>query len=111
MADCHLRRHPIALMAAAAWLVMAPAALAQDSYNAEAAQVLAGPCASCHGPDGRSPGSIPAIAGLPAEDLQAKLVAFKEGSAPSATVMTRLMKGYDDAQIAALARYFSEIEQ
>ena len=32
--------------------------------------------------------------------------AFKDGTATDATVMTRLMKGYDAAQIAALAQWF-----
>lgn len=74
------------------------------------ARVLAGPCASCHGPDGHSPGAIPSIAGLPEAGLQQRLTAFRDGSAEDATVMERLMRGYDDAQIAALAHWFSEIE-
>lgn len=35
---------------------------------------------------------------------------FKNGEFPDATVMTRLMKGYDDAQIHALAQWFSAKE-
>ena len=31
-------------------------------------------------------------------------------TAPDATVMTRLMKGYDDAQIEALAQWFASEE-
>lgn len=35
---------------------------------------------------------------------------FKNGEAPDSTVMTRLMKGYDDAQIHALSQWFSAKE-
>ncbi|MBK4216859.1 c-type cytochrome [Paracoccus caeni] len=81
-----------------------------DSYDRDAAQVLAGPCASCHGPDGRSPGVMPDIAGLPREYLLERLTAFQDGSEP-ATIMTRLMQGYDRTQIDTLAIWFSEVEE
>lgn len=72
--------------------------------------VLAGSCANCHGTDGRSPGAIPSIAGLPYDYLLEQLLAFKAGDVPGATVMTRHAKGYTDEELDALARYFSEIE-
>lgn len=71
--------------------------------------VLAGSCANCHGTDGRSPGSIPTIARLPYAVLKAKLEAFKTNPPADATVMPRLMHGYDAEQIEILARYFSTI--
>lgn len=88
----------------------AGAVQAQDLGPA-AVQVLAGPCASCHGPDGRSPGAILSIAGLPEDVAIERLLAFRDGSEPTATIMPRLMKGYDEAQIRALARWFAEIGQ
>jgi cytochrome c553 len=72
--------------------------------------ILAGSCANCHGTDGRSPGSIPSIAGVPYAVLQAKLEAFKTNPAPDATVMPRLMRAYDAAQIEQLARYYSDMK-
>lgn len=86
------------------------AAQAQDTDPA-AVQVLAGSCANCHGPDGRSPGAIPSIAGLPQDEAAEKMLAFRDGRDPSATVMPRLMKGYDEAQIRALARWFEKVGQ
>lgn len=83
-------------------------ALAQGSVSE--AQILAGPCASCHGPAGQSPGAIPSIAGLPEAELTAKLTAFRDNPPAGTTVMTRHMKGYDDGQIAALAKFFAEVE-
>lgn len=73
------------------------------------ASLLAGTCANCHGPDGRPPygSTIPSLRGQNADHLQQRLFAFKAGQVPDATVMTRLMKGYDSAQIQALARWFA----
>lgn len=86
------------------------AAQAQD-LDPAAVQVLAGPCASCHGPNGRSPGAIPSIAGLPEAEATQRMLAFRDGTDPAATIMPRLMKGYDESQIRALARWFAEIGQ
>lgn len=86
--------------------VLAGAAAAQEAD----ASLLAGACANCHGTDGRSPGSIPPLAGKPFAVLSAQLAAFKAGEARDATVMTRLALGYSDAELEALARHFSQIE-
>jgi sulfide dehydrogenase cytochrome subunit len=72
--------------------------------------VLAGPCANCHGTDGRSPGPIVSIAGRPEALLLEQLKAFKSDTPPpGTTVMSRLAKGYTDEQLAALAAHFSRI--
>ena len=70
--------------------------------------LIAGTCANCHGPDGRSTGGIPSLRAVNERHLLARMQAFKAGTATDATVMTRLMKGYDDAQIHALAQWFSK---
>lgn len=104
--DSGTRRAGLALLA----VLALPSVGATEGFDLAAVQVLAGPCANCHGPDGHSPGAIPSIAGLPAGETRDKLTAFRDGSAP-ATVMARLMKGYDEAEIAALAEWFSEVRQ
>ncbi|HWV52225.1 c-type cytochrome [Pseudorhodoplanes sp.] len=72
--------------------------------------VLAGPCANCHGTDGRSPGPIVSIAGRPEALLLEQLMAFKSNNPPpGTTIMNRLAKGYTDEQLAALAAHFSKI--
>lgn len=72
--------------------------------------VLAAACANCHGTDGRSPGSIPSIAGRPETVLAQQLKAFKSDTPPAGTtIMNRLAKGLSDAQIDALAQHFSRI--
>lgn len=91
----------------AALLVMGTTAQAAAGLEE---QVLAGPCANCHGPQGRSPGAIPSIAGLPESVLKARFVAYKSDAPPAGTtIMNRLARGYTDDQIAALARYFAQI--
>lgn len=74
--------------------------------------VFAAACANCHGTDGRSPGSIPSIAGRPESVLKAQLLAFKSDTPPAGTtVMSRLAKGFSDEQISALAQHFSQISK
>ncbi|MDO4903942.1 MAG: c-type cytochrome [Lautropia sp.] len=69
--------------------------------------MLAAGCANCHGPEGHPTASIPPLEGLPAERLRERLRAFRQGAqGVAATVMPRLMKGYDDRQIEALVRWF-----
>jgi cytochrome subunit of sulfide dehydrogenase len=67
---------------------------------------LASACGACHGPDGRSQGAIPSINHLPAEDFTFALKAFR-ADGRQGTVMNRIAKGLDDAEISAMAAYFA----
>jgi sulfide dehydrogenase cytochrome subunit len=67
---------------------------------------LANACAACHGPDGRSQGAIPSIDHLSAEEFTAALKAFR-ADARKGTVMNRIARGVDDAEISAMAAYFA----
>lgn len=67
---------------------------------------LAATCAACHGTDGHSAGVNAALAGVGKDALIKTLKEFKNGEKP-ATVMNQLVKGYNDAQIDAIASYFS----
>ena len=83
-----------------ACLVCAPA-IAQD------AQKLAATCAICHGTGGRAvTKDVVPLAGLPREHIASQMRAFRDGQRP-ATVMHQIAKGYTDAQIDALAAWFS----
>ena len=111
---------PVRSLRPALWLaaaLLAPAAMAQNAAPAavpdagtsvQDISLIAGTCANCHGPNGRSTGGIPTLRGVGERHLLARMQAFKAGTATDATVMTRLMKGYDDAQIQALAQWFSK---
>jgi sulfide dehydrogenase cytochrome subunit len=87
--------------AAAALLCIAWGAPAQDT------QKLAAPCAICHGTDGRAvTKDVVPLAGLPREHIASQMRAFRDGQRP-ATVMHQIAKGYTDAQIDAMAAWFS----
>lgn len=91
-------------------LVLGPmqcAAAPAAESPASSVAVLAGGCTNCHGPEGRSSSAIPGLRGQDEARLRARMQDFRAGRAGDATVMTRLMKAYDEAQIAALARWFA----
>jgi cytochrome c553 len=86
------------------------AALAQGSPPAADAtpdrvRALAANCAPCHGPPGRPTGvsAVPALEGR--SDVAARLRALRTG--PPQTVMAQLARGFTDAEIEALGRYFA----
>ena len=88
-------------------LTMLPhVALAQAS-NPLLGRDLAASCAMCHGTEGRSAGVTEALAGRPAKEIVATLKLFREGTKP-ATIMNQIAKGYTDAQVEAIAEYFSD---
>ena len=71
---------------------------------------LAHACAACHGPDGRSQGAIPSLNTRSQENFVAALRAFRGGERQG-TVMNRIAKGLDDADIEAVAAYFLPVQQ
>ena len=87
--------------------VLALPAIAQDA-KALHLRALAATCANCHGTQGRAvdAASVPGLAGMPASYIVEQMKAFKAGTRP-ATVMHQLAKGYNDAQIEAIAGYFA----
>src|SRR5262245_34363302 len=93
-------RRTIAIAAAlACW---APAAFPQESTRN-----MASACAICHGTDGRAATKdVVPLAGLPREHIASQMRAFRDGQRP-ATVMHQIAKGYNDAQIDALAAWFA----
>ena len=99
------------------WLLAATAGLAFGTAPAETRslsdsrqiQGLSAACANCHGTDGNQGGAVPVIAGRPAGVLESQVLAFKRGEDPKATVMPRHAAGYTDAELAALANYFSKL--
>jgi sulfide dehydrogenase cytochrome subunit len=84
-------------------LCLAPTAFGQDTI----ARNLASGCAICHGTDGRAvTKDVIPLAGQPREHIATQMRAFRDGQRP-ATVMHQIAKGYTDAQIDALAAWFS----
>lgn len=92
------------LMALAALGLAATPALAADSI-----ENLARTCNNCHGINGVSVGpTMPSIGGLSEPYLKNMMLQWKSGERYSAT-MGRLIKGYSDEQIGALATHFSKL--
>ena len=93
---------------------MAPAdakpAEAPKPITPETARNLANNCFTCHGPNGRSPGSMPSLWTLSADDIAKRLKDFKSGASPS-TVMSRHAKGYTDAELEAVAKYIAGLKK
>jgi sulfide dehydrogenase cytochrome subunit len=96
----------------AALLLLAAGAAAQaqtaDGPAGLRVRSLAAQCAQCHGTDGRAlPGAaIPGLAGMPAGYFAEQMRAFRSGGR-SSSVMQQLAKGFSDAQVEQLARYFA----
>ena len=87
----------------------APPDFAPSNLTPAGVRSLAANCAACHGTDGKPAGGsmLGSLAGKPSGELQMAMMQFKEGKRP-ATVMHQLAKGYSDAEIKALAEYFSK---
>lgn len=96
-----MRAPVLGLIAVGVATIAMPAAAQQADVK-----ILAGTCAGCHGPNGRGSGQIPRIAGHDRQYLITTLKAFKSGER-QATVMNRLARGYEEAEIAGLADHFS----
>lgn len=105
--------HRLAAAASLAALSAAPSvAHAADAPPSNAQiRTWAASCASCHhadtapGATGSAP-TLPLLSGRPQAELIGTLQALRAGTRPS-TVMGQLMRGYDDAQIAAIAGWLS----
>lgn len=89
-------------------LLLAGALGATASAFAEDARTrfMAANCAYCHGPDGKSRGAIPSLAGLEKDYFVSQMKAFKTGERPS-TVMSKHAQGYTDAEYEALGAWFA----
>ena len=68
---------------------------------------LAAGCANCHGTNGNSLGGIASLAGEARDGIAQKMKDYRSGKRP-ATLMHQIAKGYTDAQIDAIAAYFSD---
>jgi len=103
-----------AAMAAGAALALAqqpaspPPAFAPPNLTEKGVRALAANCAPCHGPQGRpvAGSAVPALAGRPASEIVGLLGEMKDGKRPS-TLMHQIARGFSDAEIAAMAQYFS----
>ncbi|MFY7960954.1 MAG: c-type cytochrome [Elsteraceae bacterium] len=88
-------------------LAVAPAAAQTPAARPDpSAALLAGSCLSCH--SGVGAGGIPIIAKtLTKAEFLTAMQEFRS-NAREATIMTRIARGYSDADLAILAAYFAK---
>lgn len=82
-------------------------AFAAPNLTPSGVRSLAANCAACHGTNGNSVGgAVAGLAGLDKDYFVNQMKLFKEGKR-EATLMHQIAKGYSDAEISAMAGYFS----
>ena len=95
-----------------AWLLLPmllPLSAPAWAQEPAAGRALAATCASCHGSDGRARGAaMPPLAGLKADVMLARLGEYRAGTRPG-TVMPQIARGYSEAQLRLVARYFEQV--
>jgi len=96
-----MRSHRLWSLVLILGLLNLPAVYAQPSHR-----MLGDACAGCHGTRGHSASPMPIIAGLPEAYLKQTMRDYKSGKRPS-TIMGRVARGYDDAEIDSLAAFFA----
>ena len=87
-------------------LYLAVSAGPGHAQDPDLARDLAATCTGCHGTDGRSAGTIPALAGVPADVLMQQLTDFRSGER-AATIMHQIATGYTDEQLRLIAVWFA----
>ena len=94
--------------------VVSACAVAQEAPTPQSlrARSLAANCAACHGTRGRptAGSSVAGLAGRSAAEIADVMAQFKEGKR-NPTVMHQIAKGYSEAEIHAIANYFSRLER
>ncbi|MFN4004751.1 MAG: c-type cytochrome [Hylemonella sp.] len=106
-----LRLHRIAaiLLAVPAWVAAQTAAGAAAPATAVSGETMAHSCAACHGTQGRLRDELfMPLAGMPEAQFIRTMQDFRDGRRPS-TLMGHVARGFSDADLQAMARYFARI--
>lgn len=99
-------------MSVSQWMAVAGLLVTSALVSAQTPEALqvrswAASCANCHGTQGQAQSPMQPLAGSPQELIVQRVMDFKSGKVPSATVMHQLAKGYSDEQIVAIAAFFA----
>jgi cytochrome subunit of sulfide dehydrogenase len=93
-------RRVVAAAIACAWIAAAPIASGEPPAGAAA-------CSGCHPSVTRGPSPVTRLAGRDRAEIIKALQDFRSG-ARTGTVMDRIAKGFTDAEIQAIAAWYSE---
>jgi cytochrome c553 len=117
--EAHMRPRVATFLAAALAAAAAGSASAQQpaspaptfanpNLTEKGVRALAANCAICHGTEGRAAAgsTVRGLAGRPRQELVQIMAAFRDGSRP-ATIMHQVVKGFSEAEIDAMADWFS----
>ena len=74
--------------------------------EAEAPPRGASSCSGCHPAAAGVSTPVPRLAGLAAVQIETAMAQFRNGTRP-ATVMDRIVKGFSEAEIAAIAAWYA----
>ncbi len=96
----------MAMLLAIAASTSPAASTSADAATSAHARNLAATCAACHMRAGAGIAAIPPLDGRVASDTVHKMRAFKSGTR-AGTVMPQLARGYTDADIDAIARWYA----
>lgn len=78
-----------------------------DSPANKHIEIIAASCAACHGTNGKGVDNVAPLAGMSADEISEKLIAFKTGKRAS-KVMHHHAKGLTDQEIHDVSHYFSQ---
>ena len=95
---------PLAAFAGVLGAASSPVSAQEPAPNAA---VIAANCAVCHGQGGMGAGDIVKINDKTPAQIVETMQAFRDGKKPS-TIMGRIVKGYSDAQIAAVSNHLGK---
>jgi sulfide dehydrogenase cytochrome subunit len=98
------------ILQAALLLCGAAVSTAAIADSSPSGAMLGNTCAGCHGTNGVSNGpAAPSIAGLDYDYFVDAMNEFKE-DLRNTTIMARIAKGYSEAEIEAMSKFFAEKE-
>lgn len=100
----------LAVLSSGLFLALLSGSLQADEAGDTRAFMLAASCFGCHGTDGKSSGSIPALHGKSKNFIVTALQEYKT-DASQGTVMNRLAKGYSDEEIELIGEWFAAMSQ
>ncbi|MHB1053338.1 MAG: c-type cytochrome [Thiobacillus sp.] len=86
-------------------LALSSPVLATDVHT----RTIASTCMSCHGPNGRSLGTIPSLTGMNKENFVKLMQGYKSGTRLG-TIMKRHASGYTDAEFESMGAYFASLK-
>ncbi len=88
--------------------MMAMALVANAEPKQATGQAMSWQCAPCHGINGQEFNeAMPPLAGMKKDEFVKAMIAFREGTR-AAIIMDRVARGFNDAEIEAMAVWFEK---